>query len=203
MVEVDWDWLDGASPEPAARARKLLDAGLVDELAVIERVWEELGPGPGKDYPLAAAVTALRRGRMRAEWGVIPDGRVPCACYLADRSGKLHRKRGEHVDCYPSGSFRDHLRSWKRGRELVAVTYEPYGALDDSIITLADAVAADGLVVTACVCCTTHYPGKTTSVRITRAGDPFGGEHLGSFYGMVLDLRQPRTPDQTTPPPPS
>lgn len=117
-----------------------------------------------------AAVLARRRRAQLAERG-ITIGAWKCPCFLREGRGRLHKKRhGEdHLirNCYSLG---DHPRGWYRGKELVAVTYEPYdGHSAAGAGRLAQAVAADELAVSVCACCAVHFPGMSTAVVITRA----------------------------------
>lgn len=66
----------------------------------------------------------------------------------------------------------DHLRCWRRGRELVAVTFEPYGLIGAEVFAAAArSLADDDLVLSVCACYTVHFPGWTTLVKITRRDD--------------------------------
>ncbi|MFD3685478.1 hypothetical protein ACFWTE_11735 [Nocardiopsis sp. NPDC058631] len=124
-----------------------------------------------------AAVLARRRRAQLAERG-ISIGAWKCPCFLREGRGRLHRQRHgtEHEigRCYDPG---DHPRGWYRGKELVALTYEPYnGHSATGAGRLAQAVAVDGLEVSVCACCAVHFPAMSTAVVITRAEEPH--DHL-------------------------
>lgn len=120
-----------------------------------------------------AAVLARRRRAQLAERG-ITIGNWKCPCFLREARGGLHRRRHgeEHLirRCYDLG---EHPHGWYRGKDLVAITYEPYdGHSATGTGELAQAVAADELAVSVCACCAVHFPGMSTAVVITRAQEP-------------------------------
>lgn len=120
----------------------------------------------------AAAVLARRRRAQLAGRGIQVDS-PKCPCFLRDATGGLHRRRrGEKhlIDrCYALG---DHPRGWYRGRDLVAVTYEPYEGHSAAWAgELLQEMAADDLVASVCACCAVHFPAMSTAVVITRAED--------------------------------
>ncbi|WP_285735177.1 hypothetical protein [Nocardiopsis sp. ATB16-24] len=64
----------------------------------------------------------------------------------------------------------DHGRSWMRDRKRAALTLEPYSEVAAEHFTMATAsLAADDLVMSVCACCSTHFPGMTTLIVISRA----------------------------------
>ncbi|GAA1096187.1 hypothetical protein GCM10009642_38590 [Nocardiopsis metallicus] len=117
-----------------------------------------------------AAVLARRRRAQLAKRGIM-IGAWKCPCFLREGRGRVHKKRhGEdHLirRCYALG---EHPRGWYRGKELVAITYEPYnGHSATGVGELAQSVATDELAVSVCACCAVHFPGMSTAVVITRA----------------------------------
>lgn len=78
------------------------------------------------------------------------------------------------LECYDLG---DHPRSWYRGKELVALTYEPYnGHSATRAGQFTQAVAVDAPEVSVCACCAVHFPAMSTAVDITHAEEPH--DHL-------------------------
>ncbi|MFD6948632.1 MULTISPECIES: hypothetical protein [unclassified Nocardiopsis] len=95
-----------------------------DLLAAAEHL-DSVGSDDSVQHAVAAVLARRRRAQL-AERG-ISVGAWKCPCFLREGRGRLHRRHhgADHEigRCYDLG---DHPRGWYRGKDLVALTYEPY-----------------------------------------------------------------------------
>ena len=154
------------------------------ELLDLLQALEEIGDADSLERVVAAAM-AQRRLQRLAGHGIKVSPEWRCPCYLRDSRGHLHRRREKERNnsggiCYnfgggrtTSGGMVDHGRSWMRDRKRVALTLEPYSEVAaENFATAAASLAADDLVMSVCSCCSTHFPGMTSLIVISRAEEP-------------------------------
>ncbi|OOC52454.1 MULTISPECIES: hypothetical protein [Nocardiopsis] len=159
--------------------RRFFDPKQYPELLRPLQALEEIGDADLLKRVVAAAMAQQRLERL-AKHGIKVSPEWRCPCYLRDSRGHLHRRREKERNnlggiCYDfggghtTGGMVDHGRSWIRDRERVALTLEPYSEVAaEDFATAAASLAADDLVMSVCSCCSTHFPGMTSLIVISR-----------------------------------
>ncbi|MEV0379511.1 hypothetical protein [Nonomuraea sp. NPDC050643] len=146
----------------------------------LRRVAEHLDQLGAEDCRVVAAAVMSRQRLelLYATYGITVKGGAFCACYVKDPLGGLHRSRwgDDPALCYGlAGNMADHMRGWYARGRLVAFTMEPYHEVGPhEVAEASSALAADGLKLSVCVCCSTWYPGETVAVVVR----PVDGEEF-------------------------